>query len=355
MLNGALLAGALCMVCLTSVPAQEKSRLDSLYDELDELFATDSLGNDLFALTDSLLRIMDRGFHSISLRGSYTSEVLTSGRDLGFSQRGWITGLSYYHPVGFYGEITGYLNSEYSPQYYLTDLGVGYIHDTDHWLLQAGHNFQVFDESVNWLFNKNVQASAYYQRRYWEAGLDYRFMYGRETAHRITSTAASRLSWKTGWIDKISLIPSVAVQWGNANIIFYRQSDTPIADLYAIILEDPSYPDLDRETLRRLAYLLYRERYFRATQLLRENGYSRQDVNNLLEDYQFSRYGESNAFGLMNLSLSLGASLSKGPLNLYINYTYNFPQSLPGEEFSYEENDYLSLSLFYTILWPGNK
>lgn len=355
LLISALLTGAFCALSVPQAQAQDPSRLDSLYAELDELFAEDSLGLDLFLQTDSLLQLMSSGFHSLSIRGSFTSEVLTSGRDLGFSQNGLISGISYYHPSGIYGEITGFMNSEYSPQYYLTDLGAGYMWSNNRWMLQAGHNFMFFDESVDWLFDKNAQASVYHQRKSWEAGLDYRFMYGRESAHRITGTAASRLTWQTGWIDRITLIPSVAVQWGNASIIYFRQSETPLADLYGIITTNEAYPDLQRDELRKLAFLLYRERYLRAVQLLSENGYTQEDISNLFLDFESSQYNVTNSFGLMNMALNLGLSLSKGPVNLYLNYSYNFPQALPGEDLTYEENDYLSISLFYTLIWAARK
>ncbi len=356
---GALIKGAIC-ICILLNPgnswSQQTSRLDSLYAELDELFAEDSLGGDLFSQTDSLLSLMDMRIHSLNIRSSFTSEVLTSGRDLGYSQNGFITGLSYYHPSGIYGEVTGYLNSGYSPQYYMTDAGVGYLLELDKWLLQAGHNFQFFDSSVDWVFNKNAQLTTYYQRKKWEAGIDYRFMYGKEQAHRITTTLASRISWTDfGWFDRISLIPSVAVQWGNANIIYYRQSETPLRDLYQIILSDDQFPDIERRDMVRLSYLLQRERIVRAIQLLSELGYTGEMISDLLQSFEESQFAESNSFGLMNIALHLGLSLSKERWNLYANYSCNFPQSLPGEEYSYENNDYLSISLFYTLFWPAAK
>ncbi len=151
------------------------------------------------------------------------------------------------------------------------------------------------------------------------------------------------------------LIPSVSMQWGNSNIIYFRQSETPLADLFSIIRENETYPDLNKEQMFRLTLLLQQERYLIATRYLLEQGYTLEDINNLILDYQDSQFNQSNAFGLMNIALNLGVSLSKDRWNLYMNYSYNFPQALPGEEYTYENNDYLSLSLFYTLVWANNK
>jgi hypothetical protein len=353
--NSALIWGAFCISIMLIQPAkaQTKGELDSLYNELDALFEEDSLTYMLFSKADSLLLLMNQKYHSLSIRASYSSEVLTAGRDLGFSQQGFIGGVSYYHPSGLFADITGFMNSEYSPQYYLTDLGIGFMTEAGkHLTLQAGHNFQFFDSSVDWLFNKNAQVSAYYQRKHWEVGADYRFLYGKETAHRITATTASRWSWsRLPWIDRLSIIPSLAVQWGNAGIIYYRQSDTPLAELYDLIQENESLPSLERRQMISLAYLLYKERYLAAASFLSQNGYSNDDIKSLLEQFNNNRYVEDNSFGMMNVALNLGISFSKGPWNLYTTYSYNFPQALPGETVDYPENDYLSISLFYTLVW----
>jgi hypothetical protein len=53
----------------------------------------------------------------------------------------------------------------------------------------------------------------------------------------------------------------------------------------------------------------------------------------------------------MNYCFSFPVMLSAGNFSLLVNYTYNVPVALPGEDFVYEPNGYFSTSLSYMMQW----
>ena len=333
--------------------AQDTSKLDSLYSELENYFEDNDLPPGLIEMADSLMDLYDIRMHSVSVRAGYLSDVLTAGRDLGIDQHGFNAGLSYYHPSGLFADIATYSNSEYSPAVYLTNLSLGiWKNFGEHWAGSVSHEFMMYyKDPDSYPFNKSARASAFYQRKGWEIGLDYRYLYGKESAHRLVGLANGRITFsEVGWIDRISILPGASVQWGNSEVVYLRQSETPLQDLN-YVMKEGNYPEINDEEFRRLSFLLYQERYLLATQYLQSLGYSRGDIEKLFLDYQSERISVEDSYGLMNLALYAGISLSKRNWNLFINYTYNFPFALPGETYEYPQNDYISASLMYTFIW----
>jgi len=51
----------------------------------------------------------------------------------------------------------------------------------------------------------------------------------------------------------------------------------------------------------------------------------------------------------MNYQFSAPISFVKGKFQLVGEYNYNIPESLPGENFEYENNSFFSLDLYYTF------
>ena len=334
--------------------AQEKSALDSLYDELDQAFLDADLPPSLLQMADSLILLLDQDFHSIGILAGYMSNVITAGRDLGIDQHGFNTGLSYFHPSGMFADVSGFWNSEYDPTYYLTTVGIGYFQTIGkHWNISAGHDFMFYDSDIEFLFDKAARLSAFYQKEHWEAGLDYRYLYGREQAHRLVGLLSGRITFNdVAGMDRIALIPGITVQSGNATVQYYQQSETPLRDMYTII-NNGDYPELTERDYLRLSYLIYKGYQFRAVQFLRDRGFSLGQIQQIITEYEENQLEYSDVFGLMNIGLSAAVSISKKNWNLYLNYTYNFPIALPGEDFEYPRNDYISISLMYTLLWAA--
>ncbi len=343
----------ICIGLAMNTFAQDSSRqLDSLYLELDSLFADESVPDDLFALADSILALENAKVSALVLRMGYVSQVVSAGRALGIDQFGISPAISYFHHSGLGGSVTGYWSSEYSPSYYLTDVSLNYSRTFKQKLtILANHDFYFYNDSLpEHSFNKSAQVSANYHHKRFDAGGDYAFLYGNAQAHRIVGHANLnfKLRFKNKFIDAITFMPGAALQWGNADVLYLRQPRTALTDLYRIIKSN-DYPLLTRREYLKLAYLLETDRKLAAALFLKERGYTNEEIKSLGQAYYDGSYRIENTFGFMNWSVSMPVIIRAKRFSLLLNYTYNQPQSLPGEDFEYESTSYFSASLSYAI------
>jgi hypothetical protein len=340
-------------VPLTHSRAQDASaNLNALYDELDSLFANESIP-DLFQLADSLLALDSSKVSALSFRAGYISRIVTAGRTYGFSQYGMVPSVRYYHHTGIQAGITGYWSSEFDPNYYLTNLSGGYMRTVGkHWSFIASHDFYFYNDTLNsHAFNKSVQASALYHTRFSDAGIEYGFLYGDENAHRLTATANGRIKLRTnGFINAIVLMPGASLQWGNANIYYLRQPRSAAAELYQVVKEN-KFPRLTLRNYATLVYLLEMNRLNAARMLLESRGYTNEQMRVMRDAYYNGQIKEDNVFGFMNYVLSIPVMMSHNHWTFTLNYTYNIPVSLPGEKFEYDANGYFSASMGYLVQW----
>jgi|GEM_PF-1823519 len=329
------------------------SDLDSLYAELDSLFADEAVPANLFELADSLLALEDARISALSLRAGYVSQVVSAGRNFGIDQYGFSPAASYFHHSGIGAGVTGYWSNEFSPSYYLTDLSVSYnyIHKEKLTFL-INHAFYIYDDTLaDHSFSKSLQASANYHHKFIDAGVDYSYLYGNETAHRLVAHANGNFKFKfKGFIDAVSFMPGISMQWGNADIVYWRQPRTALSDLYWLI-RDNKYPRLGRGDYLKLAYLLENNRTPAATFFLRQRDYTDLQINNLFDAYYDGSFNLQDTFGFMNFSVSLPVVVRSGRFSLLLNYTFNQPQALPGENYSYDSNSFFSSSLSYMFSW----
>lgn len=332
---------------------EQEPTLEELYGELDSLFANETVPDDLFSLVDSLLALDSAKYSSLNLRLGYVSNIVSAGRNFGFDQYGFSPGATYYHHSGVFAGFTGYWSNEYEPGYYLNTLNLGYMHTLkESWVLSAGHDFYLFNDSIeDHSFDKGAQVAVYFQKKWADVGVDYAFLYGNDKAHRVTVRANGRLKIKTsGIIDGITFMPGASFQWGNANVFYLRQPRTAATDLYQIVQEN-DYPGLGYRGYRKLVYLLESDRQFAAAYFLRERGYTNEQIANTIQSYYDGEFKAEDTFGFMNYSFSFPISITVGKWNLLLNYTYNMPVALPGEEIEYEANGYFSTSLSYLLYW----
>jgi hypothetical protein len=190
-----------------------------------------------------------------------------------------------------------------------------------------------------------------YHHKFIDAGIDYSYLYGNETAHRVVAHANGNLKFKfKGFIDAVSFMPGISMQWGNADIVYWRQPRTALSDLYWLI-RDNQYPRLDKGDYRKLAYLLENNRTPAATFFLRQRDYTDVQIGNLFDAYYDGSYNFQDTFGFMNFSVSLPVVVRSGRLSLLLNYTFNQPQALPGENYSYDSNSFFSSSVSYMFSW----
>jgi len=323
--------------------------LDSLFMELEGLFGQEDSTADLIRLVDSILMQKELKYHAVMSRLTYLGEITAAGRESEVPQFGLSTGLSYFHPTGIFLDVNGLYNSAYEPKYFLTTFSAGYFKTffTD-WNLSASHDFYIYNDTLNnQPFNKAVNISQYYSPKYFDLGIDYSLLFGNSMAHRLNGTFSLNYRWRfNGFVSGIRVFPGASVQFGNSEVVYWKQSDNPYFDLLEII-ELGNYPQLTRRQQFYLTKLLYEERFVAASLLLRRNNFSPDQIQDIVNKYAERRITLENNFGLMNYSVQLPISISFKAFNLMLTYTHNFPRALQSETTSYEENGFFSMSLSY--------
>lgn len=333
--------------------SSKQQELESIYSELDSLLSIEEIPLDLLLLADSLMGIDRTQKSNLSVRLSYISQIASAGRTLGVEQFGFSPGVSYYHKSGLLASISGYWNSEAAPSYTMTVATLGY---SNYIFKKLGyfitHDFYLYHDTLSYhSFNKSASLSLFTGFKYLDLSVDYAYLYGEKDAHRIYGSVNGVIQWKNlGWIDKISIMPTTGLTFGNNDVINIRlEENVQQGDFreFIAILQSGEYPTLSTETYRKL-FLLARERRFTAMGyvLMNEGGYTREQINEITTEIR-TEEELGNSFGLMNVHFSLPISIKTKKLNWLVNYTYNIPIELPGENLDTENNGFLSLSLSY--------
>jgi hypothetical protein len=279
-----------------------------LLDLVDE--DLDTLG--LFQLLDSLIELESLRSSQFSLHLGYISEVSNAGRTLDIRQYGFNPGISYFHKSGLFGDVTGYWNSDLDPHYDLTVVSLGYIgllspkisytFSYDHgFFTDREHDLDLPDWAVDLLLppilNNSFSTGLDLDFGGIETGVDYSWLFNKESAHRLYWRLTGDLK-KYNWLglNRVSLRPAFELLFGNADIISVTFS---------------------REALiqKRFPYLINNE----------------------------------NEFGLMNYRFRLPLGLTKRPFHFIVEYNYNIPVQLPGEDFEYPNNSFFSIDLYYNF------
>ncbi len=307
--------------------------LDSLLNEtlaydsllLEEL-AQDSLS--IIDLIDSLIQGKFK-FSSLMLRAAYTSNIMNAGRDFGINQYGFSLGASYYHKTGLFGDLTSYWNSDVDPHINPTTITLGYMGSIKpKWSVIASyeHFFYTQDDGYDGILypiTDALNASTYLDLKHFSFGVDYSFMFGHETAHRIRPNMYGIIRIKTkGFIDEIDIFPSASLMLGNATIYYLDENYSQLQS----ILEQEGVNDFQRFRQRRPRLAEY-----------------------LITNYVTYEERTENVFGIMNYSLSLPIMIRMSRFTLSTSYYINFPVALPGEEIDLSPNSYFNVSLLYSI------
>jgi len=336
------------------------AQLEILESELDSL--------SIFNLIDSLL--LSSEFYSnrseLNLKVGYTSSITSSGRDFGINQSGYSSGITYYHKSGFYGDLSGYWNNGVTPSYNPTILNLGYLvnskklnysFDYEHWF----YNPQ--DSSENPLTN-SIGASATYDINKLSVGLDYSYLFGKNSAHRFIGNVGLNIGIKPFWkFNQISFFPTANVIYGNSELTTMRITVDQLPESELNYTERLiQFSELSRLEIARLLRRL--ERSF-TNGNISESQYQRilstieigsnlsdseiAELNTILQDGGIQRedYYEEETFGLLNYSFSFPIILSTKKLSFLFNFTYSIPVKLPGEIFEVQPIGYFSTSIIY--------
>ncbi|MDA0195399.1 MAG: hypothetical protein O2887_14105 [Bacteroidetes bacterium] len=325
--------------------AQDESDSLKLEDDIDySILALDSMLLDEFGegslvgLLDSLLKI-DYNQSQFAFRLGFTSDVVSAGRDLGIKQKGLTPGISYYHKSGVFASITGYWNSEFSPKYNLTAISAGYLGVVkDKLIYTASYERTIYHQSavnssdivdeVSNPFKHTLGVGASYDLKYLFTGVDYAYIFGDETTHRLRWNVSGYLKKKEFlFFDYLLFRPEFSLLIGQENITlttFNLREQYQQTDKAALLRE-----------INSLGYTLASFRDLRAVQ-------KEAILRNLLAP-------ESSVFGLMNYGFSAPITFRKKNWSFTLSYNYNIPVQLPGEDIEFSPSGYIGMNLIHYL------
>ncbi|MEQ9466510.1 MAG: hypothetical protein RLN88_03810 [Ekhidna sp.] len=355
----------LCLLSL-SVSGQDTlsyaEQLKALEEEMDSL--------SIFNLIDSLFSMESQSSSELNIRLSYTTNVTSAGRDYNISQSGVSPGISYYHKSGLYGDLAGFWNSGIEPSYNPTILSLGYLGNFKNkkwsYTLDGEKWFYNPKDSSDNPLSYSVGGSMSYDFKLGFASVDYSFLFGNETAHRIITNLTGTIRLGKWWVFKsISLYPSASMMAGNGDITQLRITRQQVSEERANRIERlTTFANLTEQQKQYLEFLIKRaHRNDRITlqtriQLLNDlrtsSDLSEADQTALQqivnEGYDVEELVDSNEFGILNYTFTIPLSLSTNRLNIFLSYTYSIPVQLPGEEFiEIDPIGYFGASISYRI------
>jgi len=302
---------ALAMSGIFSIYGQARS--ETTTEELQlEWLTSDQDTLQLFQLIDSLLEMEQLRSSQFALHLGYISEVSNAGRTLDVKQYGFNPGISYFHKSGLYADITGYWNSDLDPHYDLTVTTIGFIGFlTPKLSYSLGYDHSFFTDTdaesdlPQWVvdmllppvLNNSLSAGLDLDLGPIETGVGYSWLFNEESAHRLHGRLTGDLK-KYQWLgfDRIGIRPAVEVLFGSAEVISV--------------------------TFSREAFMQKRFPY---------------------------RLNNTSEFGLMNYRFRVPLSMTKNRFQFIVEYNYNIPVTLPGEDFDYPNNSFFSVDLYYTF------
>jgi hypothetical protein len=188
--------------------------------ELDSLLNSGERTN-ILSLIDSLVQLSGARLPSqLLLRAGYSSNLTSQARALGFDQFGVTYGASYYHRSGAYLDVSGYWSPEFAPKHYLTVASVGYLQPWSKRLMsmvEYSHFFYTYrGPETDIPFTDNVSVSNFLDFKYASLRLDYSFLFGRDTGHRLMPGFVLNLRKETWWgLDRIAFNPGYTLILGN--------------------------------------------------------------------------------------------------------------------------------------------
>ena len=317
--------------------AQSPESFDSLmadYEVLDSILLAE-IANDSSSLLAILEEIINEEYlkSQLAVRLGYTSDITNAGRNFGIQQYGLNAGMAYYHKSGFFADLAGFYNSDQDPKYNATITGIGYMGTfTPKWQYYLSYDHFFYNKNTSSdttyavsypLTNSLNVSTVFYPVKSFGAGVDYSFMFGEETAHRLRLNINYAYSTKKlGFIDRINFNPNLSMLAGNANVT-------------SLVFSKEIAMDNRRDLIRQIGFRRY-------IYLLNNDP---DQLKLLLSDEQ-----TNNVFGIMNYSLFIPVSFNIKRSTLLLNYTLNFPVALPGEEnLDTAPNSFFSATFIYTF------
>jgi hypothetical protein len=267
------------------------------------------------AINESSIDSIPAGKSSVQIDVSFSSKALSSGRDFGVSQYIILPSVSYLHKSGFHAGITANILGDTEPAYNITNISIGYGDTVNaKWSYGFYYARNLFNPDTAGLIQNSLSGSIVFMPSYFNASIQYAYLFGNEKAHRVIAAANTFLSkdFKKG-IDNIIFTPGAAFTFGTANVPFSTFTSTQFKAGTGLAWQQWKTQRLSR----------------------------RQGVNATAQTLQF---------GLMNIDLTFPVSISIENFQIGFNYTYAIPQQLNEESSSdIKPTGYFGISLGYTI------
>lgn len=329
-----------------------KERFAMLEAEMDSL--------SIYSLMSELLHKYDLPQSEINARFSYNSALISAGRSYGISPHSFSSGVAYYHSKGYYADYSGFMNSSFDPTYSLSILSLGYISDffksrTLNYSL--GYERWHYHGSYQGDLNNALSANLAYNKKRWYLSVDYSYLFGRSSAHRIIGSATAKLKLGEFWIFKAATLrPSASILIGSDEVAYLRVTEDQAQDFQ---LRDVRIDRFGLDELVSVNILTQNQR----DEILQDR---RDGLRKRLVEYDFidreklsdiyyyfnpqeQEIATQKAFGIMNYSFALPLYLDTKRFSFVLSYSYNIPVQLPGETYSSDPTGYFGASITYRI------
>lgn len=312
----------------------------------------------IFFLLDSLVSSTQLKYSELNLNVSYNSNVLNAGRNYGTNLRSLSPGITYYHHSGLFADYTGYFDTDSSITYNQTILSTGYMWSKSNWTLVPNYELWIYHNNGNEA-RHSLGSSISYSKKYGYIGLDYSYITGSYSGHRIIGSIAGNIRFQNWWIFKrIKIAPTASAFFGNSSVLVrfdgnLLESARENQALRELIF-DPQFIYyanknlLTTEERQKVEDIRHQdERGSKKIEQLLDIYSSNQDV---LEYISLTLYQTEKRYGIMNYSFSLPILLQTKHFSFVFSYTFSKPVALPGEYLSSTKpTDYFGASVTYRI------
>jgi len=339
------------------------SQSDSLsWEEQFDLLEAEMDSLSLYNLFESILaEEYPMKYSEFNTRLSYNSDVLSAGRNYGFNQRSISPGLAYYHSSGLFADYTGFIDTDSTFDYSLSIFSAGYLISKKNFLITPSYERWLYHNDTESTLNNSLGSSISYTRKRGFVSLDYSFLFGKETAHRLIGTISGNVNLKSFWkFKKVRLNPSITTFFGNSDVIVrLPESDIELSKIYFTIKSLQNTEDFityfesldarDQDILKRILDPESRKpRHQNRTPIGDLDRFL--ETHSELENLALNQLTTvENRYGIMNYNFSLPLILQADRFSFMFSYSYSMPVSLPGEIVELENTSYFGASFTYRI------
>ncbi len=311
----------------------------SLEEQLAQLeLDLDSLT--IFNLIDSILTTPAKSEFGVRL--GYSSSRLSAGRDFNLNQQGYMPAFSYYHKSGAYADWTTYFDNQSESAINLSILHLGYMYlPNSKWMINPYVERTFNHQATTNELNQSIGAGVTRDFKIVELSLDYAFLWGKSTGHRLLPGLTKSFSLKNvPLVKELRLYPNISLMAGTTTIFNYLYSDDQIENY----LREIQYLSDDEIRALRVSGQITTEQARNLVLTRRLLNSDDPDAIDLVKDW-LNILEEDAAFALLSINFSLPVSFDIQRTFVMMSYSYSIPQRLPGEDLGLDPSGFFSLTV----------